>query len=114
MTTSLYIIRPHVIGEVDICNKQGKGASCMHERQGKGMYEKCKVDACPLEVKIDIGNEKENDMCRQQHVPVTIKGESKVIDKSKMKCSLCHVLSTGCISTSSSRKARKKRGVQHM
>ena len=66
MTTSLYIIRPHVIGEVDICNKQGKGASCMRERQGKGMYEKCKVDTCLLEVKIDISNEKENDTCRQQ------------------------------------------------
>ena len=44
------------------------------------MYERCKVDACLLEMNIDIGNERNDDMCRQQHVPVMIKDESKVID----------------------------------
>ena len=57
----------------------------MHEMQGKGMYEKCKVDACPLEVNISNGNEKNSDTCRQQHVPVTIKGESEKIYRSEMK-----------------------------
>ena len=59
--------------------------SYMHEMQGKGMYERCKVDACPLEMNINDGNEKKHDMCRQQHVPVTIKCESERIDKSEMK-----------------------------
>ena len=57
----------------------------MHEMQGKGMYEKCKVDACPLEVNINNGNEKKNDTCRQQRVPVPIKSESEKIDRSEMK-----------------------------
>ena len=50
-TTSLYTITPHVSNEVNVNNKQGKGASYMHEEQGKGMYESRKVDACLFEVK---------------------------------------------------------------
>ena len=57
----------------------------MHEEQGKGMYERCKMDACLLEVKISNGNEKRNDTCRQQHVPVMIKDESEKIYRSEMK-----------------------------
>ena len=45
--------------------------SCIHTC----MYEKCKVDACLLEVNINNGNEKKNDMCRQQHV---CKGDCRV------------------------------------
>ena len=81
----------------------------MHEEQGKGMYERCKVDACPLEVKISNSNEKRNDTCRQQHVPVMIKGESIIIDKSEMKHSLRCMLSTCCSSTSSCHKAKKRK-----
>ena len=56
----------------------------MHEMQGKSMYERCKVDTCPLEVNINDGNEKKNDTCRQQHVPVLIIDESEKINKTEM------------------------------